>query len=239
MMPGPGGRRLRYADTVGTGWAGSMFVVQDDGDPVTFVSGQWTVPAVVPPQGDHGLSACATWIGIDNAASDFGDILQAGTTQQVTYGEAPLTFAWVEWFPQAPCTVTNLQVGPGDVMYCVICVYSPAEAAVYLGNLTTGQLASFVKNAPENVTVGGRSAEWILECPQQDDGQFVILTKFGDVYFDNCIAGTGGQDGLQTVLGGSDTFLVMMGDDDSNIIDIAAPLSLNDRAFKVQYVVPE
>jgi hypothetical protein len=30
----------------------------------------------------------------------------------------------------------------------------------------------------------------------------------------------------------------MLGNDDGNIVDIAAPLSLNDRAFKVQYVVP-
>jgi hypothetical protein len=238
MMPGHAGRRLRYAGTVGTGWAGSVFNVQDGGDPVTFVSGQWTVPAVVPPQGDHGLSACATWIGIDNAESDSGDILQAGTTQQVTYGDGPVTFAWFEWFPQDPVTVTNLDVSPGDVMYCVICVYSPTEAAVYLGNMTTGQLASFIKEAPENVTVSGNSAEWILECPEVDGGKFVILTKFGDVYFDNCIAGTSGQNGLQVVLGGSDASVIMLGDDDGTIVDIATPLSLNDRAFKVQYVAP-
>jgi hypothetical protein len=75
-----GGRRLRYADTVGTGWAGTSLITPAGGDPVTFVSGQWTVPAVVPPQGDHGSSACATWIGIDGNGEDSPDILQTGTT---------------------------------------------------------------------------------------------------------------------------------------------------------------
>ncbi|HEY2795192.1 MAG TPA: G1 family glutamic endopeptidase [Micromonosporaceae bacterium] len=220
------------------GWAGSI-VNSDDGDPVTFVSGQWTVPDVVPPPGDHGLSACATWIGIDDLGSDSGDILQTGTTQQVTYGHAPTTFAWFEWFPEDPVTVTNLSVRPGDVMYALICVYSPVEAAVYLGNTTTGQLVSFIKDAPENISLSGQTAEWVLECPQFEDGSFAILTKFGDVYFDNCIAGTSGRDPLQIVLAGTGTPLVMQGEiDGGNPVDIASPVPLNDRAFKVQYVAP-
>ena len=238
----PARTRLRYADTVGSGWSGSLYAVPAGGDPVTYVSGQWTVPAVVPPPGDHGLSACATWIGIDSAGSTSSDlssdILQAGTTQEVTYGQSPATWAWCQWFPQDPVTVTNLAVVPGDVMYCVICVYSPTEAAVYLGNQTTGQLASFIKDAPPNVTVTGSTAEWILESPQLSAGGFTILTKFGDVYFDNCIAGTNGPDGPQTVLGGGDASLIMVGDDDGTFVDIATPLTLSDRAFKVQYVAP-
>ena len=143
VMPGRlGGRRLRYADTVGTGWAGTSVITPAGGDPVTFVSGQWTVPAVVPPQGDHGLSACATWIGIDGNGEDSPDILQTGTTQQITYGDSQDAFAWFEWFPAAACTISNLDVNPGDVMYGLICVYTSTEAAVYLGNMTTGKLVS-------------------------------------------------------------------------------------------------
>jgi hypothetical protein len=240
VMPGRlGGRRLRYADTVGTGWAGTSVITPAGGDPVTFVSGQWTVPAVVPPQGDHGLSACATWIGIDGNGEDSPDILQTGTTQQITYGDSQDTFAWFEWFPAAACTISNLDVSPGDVMYGLICVYTSTEAAVYLGNMTTGKLVSFIKDgSSEGLSVTGASVEWILECPQEENGDFTILTKFGDVYFDNCIAGTNGSDGLQIVLGGNAFGLTMLGNDDGNIVDIAAPLSLNDRAFKVQYVVP-
>jgi hypothetical protein len=234
-----GGRRLKYADTVGLGWAGTSLIVPSGGDPVTFVSGQWTVPAVVPPEGDHGLSACATWIGIDGNGEDSGDILQTGTTQQITYGASQVTFAWFEWFPASACTISNLDVSPGDVMYALICIYTSTEAAVYLGNMTTGKLVSFVKDgSSEGLSVAGASVEWILECPQQQNGDFAILTKFGDVYFDNCIAGTNGSDGPRTVLGGSAFGLTMLGNDDDNIVRIAAPLALNDRAFKVQYVVP-
>jgi Peptidase A4 family len=237
--PGPrGGGQFRYADTVGNGWAGSEYIVADGGDPVTFVSGQWTVPAVVPPQGDHGLTVCATWIGIDNTG-DAGDIVQAGTTQQVTYGDSPATFAWFQWYPASSSTISNLDVSPGDVMYCVICVYSSSEVAVHLLNTTTGTLASFVKDgSAENLSVTGHSAEWILESPLAESGDPTILTKFGDVYFDNCIAGTSGQDGPQTILGGNYAAIIMEGDDDDNIVNIAAPQPLNERAFKVQYVVP-
>lgn len=75
-------------------------------------------------------------------------------------------------------------------MYCVICVYSSSEVAVHLLNTTTGTLASFVKDgSAENLSVTGHSAEWILESPLAESGDPTILTKFGDVYFDNCIAG--------------------------------------------------
>ena len=52
----------------------------------------------------------------------------------------PGSFAWFEWFPAAACTISNLNVSPGDVMYGLICVYTSTEAAVYLGNMTTGEL---------------------------------------------------------------------------------------------------
>jgi hypothetical protein len=102
-----GGNRLRYADTVGTGWAGSEFIVAEGGDPVLFVTGQWTAPAVAVPEGDHGMSACATWIGIDDVDIGADDILQTGTTQQIIYGDSASTWAWFEWFPAPPCTISK------------------------------------------------------------------------------------------------------------------------------------
>jgi hypothetical protein len=240
--PGLGGKRLSYADTEGTGWAGSQFVVADGGDPVQFVTGQWTVPAVAVPEGDHGTSMCATWIGIDGGPFSGADgfIVQTGTTQQITYGDSTSTFAWFQWLPAPPSTLTNLAVSPGDVMYGLICIDTSAEVRIYLGNMTTGQLVSFVKDgSSEGLSVEGQSAEWILECPRDlKSGDFELLTKFGDIYFDDCLAGTNGPDGPQTVLGGGYANLIMQGTADGNFFPIAAPLSLNDRAFKVRYVVP-
>ena len=238
--PQLGGKQLSYADTQGSGWAGSQFIVAGGGDPVQFVTGQWTVPAVAVPEGDHGLSMCATWIGIDAPSDGDDHILQTGTTQQINYGDSPSAFAWFQWFPAPPSTLSNLAVSPGDVVYGLICVDTSTEARIYLGNMTTGQLVSFVKDgSPEGLSVAGDTAEWILECPHDlKTGDFELLTKFGDIYFDNCLAGTNGPDGPQTVFGGSYADLTMDGSADGNLFPIAAPLSLNDRAFKVQYVVP-
>ena len=241
--PGLGGKRLRYADTVGSGWAGSQFIVAEGGDPVQFVTGQWTVPAVAVPEGDHDMSMCATWIGIDGGSTFSGgapDVLQTGTTQQITHDDSTSTFAWFQWFPAPPGTLSNLAVSPGDVVYGLICIDTSTEARIYLGNMTTGQLVSFAKDgSSEGLSVAGDSAEWILECPQDlKTGDFELLTKFGDIYFDNCLAGTNGPDGPQTVLGGGYANLIMDGTADGNVFPIAAPLALNDRAFKVQYVVP-
>jgi Peptidase A4 family len=165
--------------------------------------------------------------------------LQTGTTQQIIYGGSTSTWAWFEWFPAKACTISNLAVSPGDVMYGLICIYTSAEAHIYLGNMTTGQLVSFVKDgSSEGLSVAGDSAEWILECPQDQNDDFYLLTKFGDIYFDNCLAGTNGPHGPQTLFGGGYADLIMEGAADDNVSPIAAPLSLNDRAFKVQYVVP-
>ena len=62
--PAPFGRRgsqqLSYAPPLpgGYGWAGASAFAAD-GDAFTFVTGQWTVPAVVVPSGQQGVYACA------------------------------------------------------------------------------------------------------------------------------------------------------------------------------------
>lgn len=183
---------LRYGLPSGNGWSGSIVFAARD-DTVTFVSGQWTVPHPIQPK--PGDCICAQWIGIDGApddpnANDSYDILQTGTTQMVVdtvAGALNFSFAWFEWFPADPETITNLEVSPGDTMCATICVYSPTEAGIYLLNVTTGIGTSFVKTAPPNNQLVGNCAEWIVEDPVSSS---MNLARYGDVYFDNCFAGT-------------------------------------------------
>jgi hypothetical protein len=221
-----------YDLPAGNGWAGGIKFAAK-GDTVTWISGEWTVPHVFQPK--PGNCIAAEWVGIDGAnddpnGPDSGDILQAGTTQMIVgtiAGPIHFSFAWWEWFPEGPHTITNLPVSPGDIMQCTICVYSATEAGVHLWNLTARVGTSFVvKPRNPKIALVGNSAEWILEDPTDAD---LLLARFGDVYFDNCVAGT--QDG-KLLLGGTGRLDPMY---DFNGHNIAVPRAENDWLIKVEY----
>lgn len=222
---------LQYGLPAGNGWSGSV-VFAASGDTVTFVSGQWTVPHPIRPK--PGDCICAEWVGIDGANGDPNgnnstDILQAGTTQMVVNtvaGPRLLSFAWFEWFPANPVPITNLQVSPGDTMYCAICVYSPTEAGVHMLNVTSRVGTAFVKTAPPNNQLVGNCAEWILEAPTSSN---MNLARYGDVYFDNCIAGTGAGALLP---GGTGRMERMI---DINGLGISVSYAENDLLIRVEY----
>jgi Peptidase A4 family len=226
-----GWSRERYGLPAGSGWAGSVQFSEKD-DPVTFVSGQWTVPHIVAPIPDDCI--CAQWIGIDGANDapirwDSGDILQAGTTQAIAmvgFVSVKRTFAWVEWYPELPATIANFPVSEGDVMQCTICVYSPTEAGVHLFNMTSGAYTAFVKTAPSNVQLVGNCAEWIVEDPTSLGW---ALARYGDVYFDNCVAGTRAGKLLLAGTGRLDEMY------DTNGRTISMPYAENDLLVKVEY----
>jgi hypothetical protein len=169
-------------------------------------------------------------VGIDGANEDSNDILQAGTTQLLVnrFGFPPeyLSFACFEWFPALPVTITNFPVSPGDTMYCTICANSPTEAVVRLLNVTSGVATVFIKTAPDKIQLVGDTVEWILEAPIDAN---MNLAKYGDVYFDSCIAGT--KSG-QLIFAGAGA-LVPMYDVNGQVISEAP--SETDQLIKVQY----
>jgi hypothetical protein len=193
-MPGAVGEPPQAREaTVGQGWAGSCVSPTAEGDTIAFVMGQWTVPHVVDPGARQDRNACATWIGIDK----YPDILQAGTTQSVhrldePYGPGRSTFAWHQWwFREPPRPITTLTVSPGDTMFCMISVRSSVEADVFMLNATTDTYTAFPKKAPAGTSLVGDFAEWVLESPS--DGSLGDLPKYGEVYFDWCVARTLGE----------------------------------------------
>jgi len=229
------GSHQAYGPPAGNGWGGSIAFAPKD-DRITFVSGQWTVPRIAAPK--PGNSICACWIGIDGAngdpyRDDSNDILQAGTTQMIVttdhwYGDSTdyYSFVWFEWYPAPPVEITNLHASPGDSMYCVICVYSPTEAGIHLLNVTTGLGVSFTKSAPPKVKLHGNCAEWVVENPPSAS---MSLGRFGNVYFDECVAGT--ENG-QLLLAGEGRMLPMY---DSSGHDIAIPTAETDLLVRIRY----
>jgi hypothetical protein len=240
-------QKRRYGPPAGNGWCGSVALASSTSvnhpispgpDAVTSVMGQWVVPHIVGPK--PGSCICACWVGIDGGGGGenaSGDILQAGTTQQIIansdgggdYG----SFAWFEWFPADPVTITNFAVSPGDTMFCTLCVSSPTAAVIHLVNVTTGIGTIFTKTAPTrvdgqqvNVRLVGDTAEWIVEAVTEDNFD---LGRFGDIFFDECIAGT--KNGF-TLLGGKGNLESMV---DINGKVIAVPFAETDELLRIQY----
>jgi hypothetical protein len=191
-----------FADTAPVGgvlpMAGCINGPTTVGVTVTFVSGQWTVPDVVVPDSNRDLYACTTWLG--------NDLLRVGTWQDVSAdaGHSTFLFYWCAFSPDLLVTrIANLPVSPGDVMYGVICFVSVTEASIYVTNLTTGVYTRFLVNVAgledgfgNPAVLNDSSAWWILEVPlggpseSQNDALGGRLPRYGDVYFDNCVAGT-------------------------------------------------
>lgn len=210
------------------------------GPSLMFVSGQWTVPDVVVPDSSQDLYACMTWLG--------NLVLRVGTWQEISVGAGRSTFAfyWCAYSDDQVVTeIRQVPVSPGDVMYGVICIYSAVEAGIYLANLTTGVYARFSIDVAglDNVTgappgpadLSDGSALWILEVPQfgpsesLDDAGGGLLPRYGDVYFDNCIAEF---DGDLLLYSGTGFFIPML---DVNNQEISIAQAETDQLFKIQY----
>ena len=220
------GIRNTIANDTSTNWSGAVSFAPK-GDSATYVIGQWTVPDVVAP--GLGSYYCASWVGIDGDGSP--DVLQAGTECDVlSFGffTAKQTYVWWEWYPNYEVQIANFPVTSGDVMFCAICVHSDTEAGFYLTNVTTGASTSFTKTAPSGTHLVGNCAEWIVEAPTVNGGQSA-LARYGDVYFDECIAGTKNH----ALLHGGDGDLITMVDSSNHKISI--PTRETDDLIKVQF----
>ena len=220
------GVRNTIAAGTSTNWSGAASFAAK-GDSATYVIGQWTVPDVVAP--GLGSYYCASWVGIDGDGSP--DVLQAGTECDiVSFGffTAKQTYVWWEWYPNYEVQIANFPVTSGDVMFCAICVHSDTEAGFYLTNLTTGASTSFTKTAPRGTHLVGNCAEWIVEAPTVNGGQSA-LARYGDVYFDECIAGTKNH---ALLLGGDGDLITMV---DSSNKKISIPTRETDELIKIQF----
>lgn len=168
--------------------------------PLTEAEGAWIVPSVSTPdqpQSSQGGWQSATWVGIGGQGTD--DVLQAGTSQAVDDDGISTTYwAWYEWFApkengspnyRDPQWIEKIPVKPTDQMYCKVeYIDNLTHGRVTLKNLTNG--ASFSKDLDplREAAFNGNTAEWIMEAPQNDDGNQDTVPLFSPINFTACSA---------------------------------------------------
>jgi hypothetical protein len=152
------------------------------GGPFTAVTGSWTVPET---QSSGSFGSSASWVGIGGLGSR--DLIQAGTSVQVTAGGPARYQAWVETLPEAARSVP-LAVRPGDAVTVSIAEQAPSQWRIEIKNQTTGRSYS----TTEQYTSSRSSVEWIQEPPTLG-GRLAPLDNFGTVRFSDGSAVKNGQ----------------------------------------------
>lgn len=185
------GRKNR-ADTA-ENWAGSV-VFAPDPQHYSFqlVSGVWTISNPIPPSSDGTWYRAAEWIGIDGWETPPSQgLLQAGTDIGAS-SSWPLEdyYAWFEWYPHVSVIIapSSFEIDPGDVLQCTICPNSDTAATIFFHNLSDGQATSLTVTAPSGISLGGSTAEWIVERIFLGSDTYMGLVNYTRVYFDDSFA---------------------------------------------------
>ncbi len=183
------------------------------------VGGQWNVPVLQNVDGN--VDYCMIWVGIDgdptvnpNLANN---LVQAGTLLTVD-GSGNLTWlAFWEWLAQGlginspDVGIMNMPVRFGATFATSIWITSPTTANVYMTS-DSGPAGASVATitsiaAPPTVKLIGGCAEWIVERPNDLNGNPTTLANYGSVEFASATAATTGLQG--SVLAGQGSPIVM------------------------------
>jgi len=128
---------------------------------------------------------------------------QIGTWQAVTLAadgsqSPPETYAWFQWWAlhfkdNRPGRIKGVPIETGDEVVCMVRVWRPSVAVVYIKNLGSNKLAHFRVRAPvvngHRFTISGATAEWIMERPKQlKTPDFFPLADYGSVEVLQCNA---------------------------------------------------
>jgi hypothetical protein len=185
-------------------WCGA-YIEPSDANMVVQVSGRWAVPDPSPPQGAQpDKYACSTWVGLDGQRLYIDSSLpQIGTWQAVTLAandsiSPPETYVWFQWWARhypdnRPGQIKGVPVETGDEVVCMVRVWQPSVAVVYVKNVSTNRLAHFRIHAPvldgHRFTISGATAEWIMERPKQlKSNDFFPLADYHHVEILQCSA---------------------------------------------------
>jgi hypothetical protein len=194
-------RLCQLFPTTSSNWSGAK-ADRPSSEQLVTVTGEWVVPAVVPPQSawngkayDDGTYICVVWVGLDGTDGT-GDVLQAGTGSQVDVSGGVVTstsyFAWTEWFGNAWKVADQFPVNPGESILCTVCApFDNDHGAALFVNQTTGLAWNHPIDPPANVALTGNVAEWIVEDPTNLSTGFLYpFPNYGLATFTNCAAGT-------------------------------------------------
>lgn len=252
-------------------WCGA-YIEANDNKSLLQVSGRWTVPrpspplGAEPPQDEPVVYACSTWVGLDGQRRYLDSSLpQIGTWQSVTVAPngitATDTYAWVQWWAKdspidgqsiAPLRILSVPVQPGEQVVCMVRVWGPSVAAVYVKNLRTNLLAHFRIRAPavmldgghpHRYTISGATAEWIMERPTHLGSETPFdLADYGAVELLHCqgveadptLQGWPWVVGTAQLLRGA-RFIRMYDTPGNRVAFISMPQRIGDTSVRVTY----
>lgn len=177
---------VRHPPHTTPNWAGAM-VLGAPGEPICAVEGSWTVPATALPPGAPGgqIYAASPWVGIDGDAGS-RDVLQAGCDAEINTGGGTRFRLWYEWYPGDSQYITNVPIGPGDVLGVTLRLMpgSNTAATVLITKPALRLALTYAVQAAPGFGLVGNCAEWIVESNEQ----LGALANFGIVNFTGCQA---------------------------------------------------
>jgi Peptidase A4 family len=159
---------VQDGQTTSSNWSG--YAVTGSG--FTNATGSWIVPTA---KCSSGTQYSSFWVGIDGYSSS--TVEQTGTDADCSRGR-PQYYAWYEFFPAYPVTITSVPVKPGDRIAASIKFAGGSNFTIFLKDITTGKVYSktgSVSNAQRT------SAEWIAEAPSS--ASVLPLADFGTGLF--------------------------------------------------------
>ena len=172
-----------HPTSTSTNWAG--YAVTGSSGSVSWVNGSWTQPKATCPA--RGASYAAFWVGIDGFTSS--TVEQTGTDSDCSHGAA-VYYAWYEFYPAFPVTITSVTIHPGDTVSAEVhYVNSTVGFRILLDDVTTG--VSYT-HAGKVASAARSSAEWIGEAPSSS--KVLPLANFGTVKFGTDATGVAGTD---------------------------------------------
>jgi hypothetical protein len=165
------------------------------GSSFTQAAGSWIVPAVDCNATPN--SYAAYWVGIDGYSST--TVEQTGTESDCN-GSTPSYYAWYEFFPKFPATITSLPISPGDKISAQV-NYNGKDFILTITNITTGNSYTETERVGE---ARRASAEWITEALCCSKGGGVLpLPDFGTVSFgQDYTNSSGSNDATDTLTSG-------------------------------------
>lgn len=161
-------------------WAGYIDTPSSSSTGYTSVTGNWVVPAMSGSQD----GAAAQWIGLGGSSNQ--DLLQIGTTEQVTSGQTQVQVFW----EKLPDVAQNVMTVPVGSKIAASIAQGSASTWNLTVNVTTPSGQTETKTIPVTLNRSyaagiGTSAEWISEDPSDQNNQLYPLADTGTVDFTN------------------------------------------------------
>lgn len=199
----PGTKAVPSPRNEGDNWCGAVRQA-NNGRRFTEITGRLHIPVTFgdPPKAMEPVR-CSAWIGLDGAFPSSYAMPQVGVTfGWSSSGGAPMVMdacVWFQWWVRnkwtPPFRLTKMQVEPGHAVLCHLLVPTTERTTVrvYVKNECTKEIFGIEADAPDNIPVDGRTAQWIVERPGDPEAvdlnrQLYDLPRFKSVVIDDCAA---------------------------------------------------